>query len=772
MRASDQPWDIAIHYTGWSRVGTRSGREADARAIQGIASDFAAGRLKVDCAWNLVETSDGVYDFTWVDHVCAVGARTGLKVTLILNSHWGVPDWLSGCPVHQPFALNAGGLTGRQGATEGSEIGRYPMPPILCGSSAWVQKRLDRWRAALIQHVESRWPGLVDEYVCEGEIYLNPDNEFGEHVMDYNPHTLALFRKWLRTDRQSPYRYHPSPRRGVRFADVTLNQRWGRQWDRWEDVEPPRMWRAEDPATIDWLAFREWLVARWYLQSAAGVRRCTRARITTLINTFWGIPMPGGHVWSPSRTGNRLWTIFQALRPYVDSLGVTAYAYDPDFELDSAGRWQTSLMFLQGCARALNRPVRIVEGGGIMRARTLADLRWQLYCSRALGHAGVVLGYFGMPSGQNRNYDWGPARTFANVSSICSGFVHRKNVISAAPAVLVVYGADAERVFPFDSVEAQAVRAACRHLRDAGLCFELVDSAAIDEGRVDLKRYRAVVMPGGAVLSTRCLGRLIHAPVLAASPDAGRRDLLGNHQKGVKDLRQRPTLWLSASELAHEQACAEAGAVVDRSVRPWVRQLAESAGIRPGCTPDLVQWAQGWWFNRSAEDTLTAPDGARVPPGQEYPAVSVAFDGDSDHPGITGWHLSGASAGSIRETPEGLNWQLEARGAPAAYWEARLQRGVPGLPVSGRIVVTYRLIGSSWPTGVSLSLIAWNTRDGRLYVYEIPVRAQDTVTVSVTDGLRVPNAQRAAQIDHCGLCVQGSGWPALHLHISSFEIRG
>jgi hypothetical protein len=119
---------------------------------------------------------------------------------------------------------------------------------------------------------------------------LNPF--FGEQAwFDYNPGTLRQFREWLAG--AGPYAGKSEPgvpdlsayRRADRLALADVARLTGRRYTRWDDVDPPRIFRRdgdvrfwEDPWTREWEAFRRHLVdlhydelSRWVAE--AGVSR-------------------------------------------------------------------------------------------------------------------------------------------------------------------------------------------------------------------------------------------------------------------------------------------------------------------------------------------------------------------------------------------------------------------------------------------------------------------------------------------------------------------
>lgn len=761
-----------IHFMDWSR----SDVDVITRLME-LKNTFSAVSLKVDCSWRFVETSDGQFDFSWPDRICKLCAQAQLKVWFILNSAWGMPDWVINGIGAEAFAWNSLNQTGRQGVSEGSLIGRYPAPVIPAYSNPWVLPRIANWQRAVVKYVEERYAQTVAGYIAEGEIYLNPDNDLGEGVFDYNPHTLALFRKWLSGNTSSPYFGASAPRISPQSGSPSCNTAWKSNTARWDDVLPPRKSSSGSLAWRDWGLFLRWYVAWSYQQITQALRQSTRKPISLLVNSFTGWPMPDDHVWGGHRTHNNAWSIYQAVAPYVDYLGLTAYQYDPGWEIDRSAQWSCNMAVLDACSQWLKKPAWIVEGGFIVRPRCLTDLRWQLYNAYVHGHPGVVFGYLDMASGQNANYSWNPALEFPVAPKLCQSYALRNALPSPSSQVAVIYNSLSELLAPGEGTEARAVRACVRWLRSLGVTCHVLDSIALEQGVVKLSSYKLAIMPCVHALSSDMKRVILRSDTpIFSDKNAGDSDEWLQTSKPI-----RPDGIIDSVALNAEQADLE-----DRAIEPvispmWLREMSQyldSPSSDPrissykGC--DLV-------FNRDAQAAVRYR-GQMVAPGSEFPELVARYP-------VNPLRLlpelilnrqpngqRGPCAVNVQPQPNGeVVVTCDAYKGPTGYWQSAVYWNFPMGTLSQlrqyRIRFQVTPLGDSAPNAssdVELRLVSSST--GRFYVMKLPVETEQAVrTVSITE-LGIVGQIRCTEIDRIEVCFSGSNWPAIKVLLSKIQL--
>ena len=245
----DPNWDIE------RRCGSRRIAE-DSLAI--LLDYVKAHRLPL-----LVTLNGGV----WSDASCAV-------------PEWDATDHLetdpANCQWNQANEVMADdALKHLPGSQESPELGRVLTFNVYARDNRHYKRRNLQAAGARIAAFANANPELFVGVNLDPDNVLNPFYE-EKQWYDYNPGTLKQFRHWLAGT--GPYagnggRDVPDLRRFRRAAPLTLaevNRLAGRDWQRWEDVDPPREFPRsgrpfwDDPWTREWERFRRHLVALHY----------------------------------------------------------------------------------------------------------------------------------------------------------------------------------------------------------------------------------------------------------------------------------------------------------------------------------------------------------------------------------------------------------------------------------------------------------------------------------------------------------------------------
>ncbi len=766
---------ITIHYMDWSR----SDVEVVDRLKQ-LKKLFCADSLKVDCSWRFVEPIEGKYDFTWPDRICRLCAQSGLRVWFILNSAWGMPDWVLQSVGKEAFAWNSLDQTGRQGVSEGSVVGKYPAPVIPAYGHPWMIPHINAWHQAVVQYVEKNYPQTIAGYIAEGEIYLNPDNDLGDGLFDYNPHTIRMYQEWLPGNLASPYYGASSPARAAKPKVPSCNSAWNTSYTRWDDVKPSRSSAPSSIAWRDWAMFLRWYVAWSYQQVTRGLRTATKRPISLLVNCFTGWPMPDDHVWGAHRTHNNAWSIYQAVAPYVDYLGVTAYQYDPDWEIDRSAQWDCNMAVVDACSHWLGKPVWIVEGGSIMRPRCLSDLRWQLYNGYIHRQPSVVLGYLDMASGQNINYSWNPALDFPATHQLCSQYTQTAYPVNASVEVAVIHNSLSELLTPGDGTEARAVRAVVRWLRYIGVSCHVLDTQAIESGAVSLKAYKLIIFPSVHPVTAvmKRLFRQSNLPILCDKGACSVDEWLNSSTP------LRPDGVIDSHMLNGEQADLE-----DRGIKPlaspvWLRFISTYVGTH---RPDLQMSIYGrgdLGFNRDAEEAVRYR-GVRVLPGCEYPTVvddqqilpkklppELRLNRQPDG-------IMGPCAVTVQPQPDGsTSVHFGAYTGLSGFWQASVYWDIPAgsLARLRQLRFRYSVVadtgsGANATAGdVSMDIRLVSSTNGRHHAVKLPVRvSQEQITIAMT-AVGLGALQRRTEIDRIQLCLTAANWQPVQVYLSIIQL--
>jgi hypothetical protein len=166
-------------------------------------------------------------------------------------------------------------LKNLSGSMDSPELGRSLTFNIYAAKNRLYKKRNLQQAAAIIHEFAAQHPALFIGVTVDPDLYLNPFFD-GKQWYDYNPGTLRQFRAWLQGN--GPYAGltaagEPNLSRYKREKPLTLgeiNTLSGRQFKRWEEVDPPRSFPVrlkpfwEDAWFAEWEHFRRHLVDLHY----------------------------------------------------------------------------------------------------------------------------------------------------------------------------------------------------------------------------------------------------------------------------------------------------------------------------------------------------------------------------------------------------------------------------------------------------------------------------------------------------------------------------
>lgn len=166
-------------------------------------------------------------------------------------------------------------LKNLSGSMGSPELGRSLTFNVYAAKNRHYKKRNLQYAASIIRKFATQYPALFIGVTADPDVYLNPFFS-GEQWYDYNPGTLRQFREWLQGS--GPYSGQtmagePDLSRYKKERPLTLhdvNALSGRQFKRWEDVDPPRVFPKhinpfwKDAWVTEWEYFRRHLVKLHY----------------------------------------------------------------------------------------------------------------------------------------------------------------------------------------------------------------------------------------------------------------------------------------------------------------------------------------------------------------------------------------------------------------------------------------------------------------------------------------------------------------------------
>lgn len=202
----------------------------------------------------------------WADSACDV-------------PEWDVNDFLESRPENDQWndrnqVMPDDYLKNQPGSMESPELGRSLTFNIHARENRHYKKRNLQQAAKIIREFAARHPDLYIGISVDPDVYMNPFFE-GQQWYDYNPGTLRQFREWLQGT--GPYSGPTSDapdlssyRRAKPLTLAEVNELSGKQFARWDDVDPPRTFPVhlkrfwEDPWVETWDHFRRHLVDLHY----------------------------------------------------------------------------------------------------------------------------------------------------------------------------------------------------------------------------------------------------------------------------------------------------------------------------------------------------------------------------------------------------------------------------------------------------------------------------------------------------------------------------
>jgi hypothetical protein len=196
---------------------------------------------------------------------------------------WDVNDFLEQDPANDQWnekgeVMPDDYLKNQAGSINSPELGRGLTFNYYADKNHRYKKRNLMQAAALIKEFARQHPDLFVGIALDPDVYMNPFYE-GKQWYDYNPGTLRQFRDWLRS--AGPYEDGGGTgkrgalaqyRRKKPLSLDEINALSGRNFRRWDEVDPPREFPVrgkqfwKDPWVQEWEHFRRHLVAQHYSQ--------------------------------------------------------------------------------------------------------------------------------------------------------------------------------------------------------------------------------------------------------------------------------------------------------------------------------------------------------------------------------------------------------------------------------------------------------------------------------------------------------------------------
>ncbi|BBJ23408.1 hypothetical protein [Candidatus Nitrotoga sp. AM1P] len=232
-------------------------------------------------------------------------------------------------------------LKNLSGSMDSPELGRSLTFNIYAAKNRHYKKRNLQNAASIIRKFASQYPSLFIGVTTDPDVYLNPFFS-SQQWYDYNPGTLRQFREWLRGS--GPYSGRtmagePDLSRYKKERPLTLhdvNALSGRQFKRWEDVDPPRVFPMhinpfwKDAWVTVWEHFRRHLVklhydelSQWIGEAGIGKEFIYSAQGFMAPDTL-GMPFPI-HLDSPARNSDMGGMSVDGAMPSNGHLGAILY---------------------------------------------------------------------------------------------------------------------------------------------------------------------------------------------------------------------------------------------------------------------------------------------------------------------------------------------------------------------------------------------------------------------------------------------------------------
>jgi beta-galactosidase len=234
--------------------------------------DHGFNTLKIWAQWRWNNPRDGEYDFSDLQRIMDLAAERGLRV--IINAIYDVaPAWFFRT-YPDSVMHHADGRRAEPRVTACRQIGGSPGPSYLHPQGIEV-------RRAFTEALAARFAGHSALYIWD--LWNEPELSGMAHrppevhgLVDYSPFAIEAFVGWLR----------------AKYGNLdALNHAWGRNYQTWDEVEPPRA-QGTIADMVDWrVFFVDVLVEELRMR-----RDAVRARDTDTPVMVHTVPMPAFNV--------------------------------------------------------------------------------------------------------------------------------------------------------------------------------------------------------------------------------------------------------------------------------------------------------------------------------------------------------------------------------------------------------------------------------------------------------------------------------------------
>lgn len=201
-----------------------------------------ANSVRAELVWGELEIADGVYDWTRADFLVKTAEELGLKLFLLIGYQYP-PKWFP--EAHR--CINDRG--------ERSDVLNY--------ESAEAQTAYAEHMAAVVaRYKDSTAIGawIIGNEFAYFDLWEDPGLYPARRMLGYNPISQAAFRQWLAE---------------LYDGEIeTLNERWGTNWDSFDEVEMPQKFPADrnDPGYHDLIQWRKQSIAKFLARGSKAVR--------------------------------------------------------------------------------------------------------------------------------------------------------------------------------------------------------------------------------------------------------------------------------------------------------------------------------------------------------------------------------------------------------------------------------------------------------------------------------------------------------------------
>jgi len=206
--------------------------------------------IKLWAVWNWIEREPGVYDFSELDELVEICAKYGLKV--IMNTiPEGAPYWTSTGYEDSFYTTSKGEALSYSGPANLPSAGW----PGLCPDGEKPLSLMCDFIYETSKHYANN-----DAVFCIdvwNEPHLEPMYDYSNQLLCYCVHSQEKFKNWLKE----------------RYTTLeNLNTAWFRQYQSWDQVEPPRRF-GTSADMIDWRRFWLYNLADWLRSRVAAARK-------------------------------------------------------------------------------------------------------------------------------------------------------------------------------------------------------------------------------------------------------------------------------------------------------------------------------------------------------------------------------------------------------------------------------------------------------------------------------------------------------------------